>query len=207
MREELYADCRDELKWTIATSLAQERGHGIRWVAMFRPDINRHGKGEGFVPNASDAVRQFFRQERICLQNGARRHLERVGVLCQQLGLSIDMNLSPYPASVNRRSDYIDDELTFLTNRSDRRRDVVLVDPDNGIGTTKSNGMQFHEEHVPVLWHGLRSGDALAVVQFQYHEANWVLQRGRNLARLLDIPEGDITRHSWNNVCIYTAIR
>ena len=208
MRNELYADSRDELKWTVATQFAHNNRQSIRWVAMFRQDINMHGDGVENVPNASPVVTQFFQQERQWFLAGAAQPaLARIHPLCQQLGIHIDINLQPYACSLNRRLLYIEQEIDFLNARIPDRRDFVLVDPDNGIGCSSSNGKQFHENHVPIVWNCLRRGDTLAVVQFQHHEVNWVQNRRTNIAGLLGIQTQQIQQHHWNNICIYTANR
>lgn len=207
MREELFADSRDELKWTVATSTATARSQSIRWVVMFRNDVGQHGDGTETVPNAALVVTQFFQHERRLFQNGTQPNLRRIAPLCQQLGITIDMNMNPYPASVARRRTYVDEEITFLTSRSQERRDFVLFDPDNGIGRSESNGMQLHEDHVPLIWQALRTGDTLGVVQFQHHEKDWIEQRRQNLARLIGVNPQCVLSSHWNNVCIYTADR
>src|SRR5213594_1108998 len=173
MRNELYADSRDELKWTVATSVALERSQFIRLVVMYRPDIGQHGKGREVVPNASAIVTKFFQQERNLFQNGTPRDLTRIEKLCKSLELAIDMNMHPYPEKLNGRRSYIDDEILFLNSRPPNRRDLILIDPDTGIGRSSENGKQFHEDHVPLVWNELREGDSFAVVQFQYHERDW----------------------------------
>jgi len=207
MRNELYADSRDELKWTVATSTALTRSCSIRWVVMHRPDIGQHGEGRETVPAASPTVTRFFQQERQLFENGTQRDLRRISGLCQPLGIAIDMNMEPYPAALNARLAYITAETDFLSARAADRRDVVLIDPDNGIGRSGVNGLQFHEDHVPLVWQALREGDTLAVIQFQHHEADWVQQRRQNLARLLGLSAAAITPHHWRNVCVYVAPR
>jgi hypothetical protein len=207
MREELYADSRDELKWTVATRIATEKLQSIRWVVMFRDDIGQHGDGTEIVPNAAPAVTQFFQQERQLIQNGIQPNLRRIVPLCQQLDLAIDINLDPYPASVNRRRTYVDNEINYLNGRQQDRRDFVFVDPDNGIGYSPSNGKQFYEDHVPLVWQALRIGDTLGVVQFQHHVVNWVVHCSQNLARLIGVNPQHVLSNHWNNVCIYTVDR
>src|SRR5215469_14569272 len=133
MRNELYADSRDELKWTVATSMALLQSCSIRWVVMHRPDIGRHGEGREVVPIASATVTSFFEQERQLIQDGTPRELTRIMGLCHPLGIAIDMNMQRYPAALNARLNYITAEAAFLIGRAADRRDVVFVDPDNGI--------------------------------------------------------------------------
>jgi len=204
MRNELYADSRDELKWTVATRNAQMRNQAIRWVTMYRPNINRHGNGVELVPNSSLVVTQFFEQERQAFQAGFLPDLRRIIPLGQQLGIEIEMNLQEYPQSINARLRYIEAELHFLRNRVENRNHFVLIDPDNGIGRSHNDGKQFHEDHVPLIWNNLREEDTLGIVQFQYREADWVNQRRQNLVRLLGLQEEQVSSDSWNNVCIFT---
>jgi hypothetical protein len=207
MRNELYADSRDELKWTIATTNATNHSQSIRWVAMLREDVNKHGKGTEVVPNASPVVTQFFQLERAAFQAGSVRHLSRIVPLCNQLNISIEINLDPYPSSVNRRLSYIRNEVAYLQNRNPTRRDFVLIDPDNGIGRTKSNGMQLHESHVPLVWNALRTEDTFCVVQFQHREVNWIDQSRAKLADLIDVQIKRVHSHHWDNICLFTVNR
>ena len=207
MRSELYADSRDEWKWSVVTTTASENSQSIRWIVMLREDIGQHGQNWEPVPQASSGVTAFFQQERQLILNGTPRDLTRISILSQRLGIPIDMNMTPYPASLSTRDTYIGVEVSFLDNRAPERRDVVFADPDNGVGQSEVNGKQFHETHVLTVWQALRSGDTFAVVQFQWNERNWVQQRRQNLAGLLGIPVQRITPHHWDNVCIYVADR
>ncbi len=174
---------------------------------MFREDINRHGNGVQVVDNASPIVTQFFQLERAAFQAGHAPQLQRIVPLCNQLNIPIEINLHPYPSSVNRRLSYIREEIAYLQNRNPTRRDFVLIDPDNGIGRTQNNGMQFHEDHVPLVWQALRTGDTFGVVQFQHFEVNWIVQRRENLANLIGVQSQQVHSHHWNNICLFTVNR
>jgi hypothetical protein len=207
MRNELYADSRDELKWTVATTNATTRNQSIRWVAMFRQDIGFHGNGVQNVPNAATVVTEFFLRERQAFQGTETPALERVVVLCQALQLPISMNLGQYPVSVKRRLAYIQNEIRYLEGRPQTQRDFVLVDPDNGIGRQSKTGMQFHEAHVPLVWNGLRQGDTFGVVQFQHREDDWINRRRQRLAELIGVQVEQVESFAWNNVCVLTVHR
>ena len=174
---------------------------------MFRDDIGQHGDGIETVPNTAPVITQFFQQERQLSQNRTQPNLRRIVPLCQQLGITIDMNMDPYSASVARRRTYVDEETTFLRSRSQERRDFVLIDPDNGIGRSESNGMQLYEDHVPLIWKALRIGDTPGVIQFQHHEKKWIEQRRKNPARLISVNPQCVLSNHWSNVCIYTVDR
>ena len=63
MRAELYADSRDEWKWSVVIRHAQQSGQSLFWVVMLRPTANQHGNDRGIVEGALPEVTSFFTQE------------------------------------------------------------------------------------------------------------------------------------------------
>lgn len=212
MRPELYADSRDVWKWTVAAREALQGPRAIRWVSMFRPNRQEHGEGRELVPSACPVVEAFFEAERNHIVQNGIPDINSISVslsrLCSSLKVQFEANTLPYAVSVNRRLEYVRDESSFLATRPKLRRDVIFVDPDNGIGraaTYPRAGMQLHEDHVPLLWRALRKDDILAIVQFQWNEPNWVNTRQTNLARILGISASQIRAYPWSNVCIFAV--
>src|SRR5439155_5610173 len=64
MRTELYADSRDEWKWSVSIRHAQKAGQSIFWVVMLRQTAGQHGTDRAPVAGALPDVTQFFVQER-----------------------------------------------------------------------------------------------------------------------------------------------
>ncbi|OYV84756.1 MAG: hypothetical protein B7Z73_14855, partial [Planctomycetia bacterium 21-64-5] len=82
--------------------------------------------------------------------------------------------MEAYPATLSQRGRYIGAIVRALEARQKGLKHLVLLDPDNGIGESRSNGEQIHVTHLQQIWKALRSGDTLAVVQFQHFIADWV---------------------------------
>jgi hypothetical protein len=115
--------------------------------------------------------------------------------------------MNPYPATANRRAQYIQQVAEFLIDRPPGRRDIVLLDPDNGIGETQVRGEQIHATHLPLVWAALRSGDTLALVQFQHNVRNWIMALAERIAGIVGVPSAEVIPNGWGNLCVYLIDR
>ncbi len=206
MRVEYFADSRDIWKWTVVTQAALQGPRSIHWVTMLRD----HVQDRQHVPNACPKVDEFFQEERKHLDKRVDQTLGLIRRLCKTLCITLEINTTPYPSSLSRRRKYIQEVVSSLESRPPKQRDVVLLDPDNGVGTAKGpakGGMQIHEDHVALLWNALKCGDILAIVQFKWNEQDWVQNRQATLTRLLGIASNQVIPNLWSNLCVYTANR
>jgi hypothetical protein len=192
VRTELYADSRDEWKWSVALRHAPGAGQSIYWAAMLRPAINQHGNDRAAVPNALPEVTSFLLRERDHLAQGQPRSLGRITRLCDLMGPELFANFEPYPTTFNERGRYIGSIVRSLLARGADLRHLVLLDPDNGIGESRTNGKQVHVAHVQQIWKALQSGDTLALVQFQHFIPDWVETLKRRLADVLAVAPAQV---------------
>jgi hypothetical protein len=210
MRPELYADSRDVWKWSVVIQHAQQIAVPVYWVAMLRPDANEHGRRENWddlPPHTMPEVAAFFREERALINNGQMPNLWRVSRLAERIKISVQHNMCPYACSMAGRAKYVDGITSFLDGRSEDRRDLLLLDPDNGFGRSEGNGCQMHLDHLSRLWSVMRSNDALAMVQFNHHVPNWIETLRESLAGALDIDPRVLQPHPWQNICVYVATK
>lgn len=205
MRTELYADSRDEWKWSVIAFNAGQRA--VRWVAMLRPDIGEHGEDWNPVPEAHRSVTEFFGQERTLLEQGMPRELQRTSLLFQRLGIPFVSDMTPYRTSLNLRTAYVNRLIDTLDQRRPDCREIVFLDPDNGFGRSRENGQQVYASHLTEIWQSLRPGDSLAIIQFQHHVHDWVGHLRADIGGLLDIRANEVAIHPWSNTCIYIADR
>ena len=89
MRTELYADSRDEWKWSVAIRHARESAQSIFWVAMLRPGVGRHGDVRKAVDEALPEVKEFFAWERQYHDAGHPKSLARITKLCSEMGIEL----------------------------------------------------------------------------------------------------------------------
>jgi hypothetical protein len=202
MRSELYADSRDEWKWSVAIRHARQVSQTIFWVVMLRPNVGEHGKDRQPVGDALQEVTDFFSEERLSHDEGKPKELSNVSRLCSQMGVSLVAEMALYPASLAQRGNYVDGVVRALQAESQYRR-FVLLDPDNGIGESSRRGEQVHVAHLKQIWRALGDGDTLAVVQFQNNIPDWIMSLRTRIAQLLSVPLSHVRSFSWRNVCLY----
>ncbi len=103
MRTELYADSRDEWKWSVAVRQAQNAHQAIFWVVMLRATVGKHGKDRDSVAGALPEVTHFFAQERRHIDEGQPKSLARITTLCSQRGIELFSDMEAYPATLSPR--------------------------------------------------------------------------------------------------------
>jgi len=81
--------------------------------------------------------------------------------------------------------------LRLLKERDEDRRDVVFLDPDNGIAGKRCSGEHVSIEHVAWVWEALRPKDVLAVYQHSFREPGWAEKKKAVLSAVL----GDVVAH------------
>ena len=207
MRTELYADSRDEWKWSVAIREAREAGQSIFWVVMLRPTVREHGNDRTPVPRALPEVRQFFAQERRLLDAGQPKSLARITALCSQLGIELFSDMEAYPATLGQRGHYIGNIVRALQARQVHVKHLVLLDPDNGIGEAHTDGKQVHLTHLQAVWGALRQADTLAIVQFQHRIPDWVVALQNRVAQTLAVQVQQVRCSVWANLCLYLVDR
>jgi hypothetical protein len=207
MRTELYADSRDEWKWSVAIRQAQEANQSIFWVMMLRATEKQHGNDRNPVAGALPEVTQFFAQERKQLDEGQPKSLARITKLCSQFGIELFSHMEPYPTSRGQRDHYFDVIVRALEARQPHLKHLVLLDPDNGIGESDSNGRQVHVTHLPLVWDALRLGDTLAVVQFNHRLEDWVTVLQNRVAQELGVEVQQVRSFHWATLCLYLVDR
>src|SRR5260370_3884714 len=107
MRRELYADSRDEWKWSVAIRHAQHVGQSIFWAVMLRPNIGEHGNDRELVKDALPEVTAFFSQERISHSEGKPKELSNIFRLCSQMDVNLAAEMASYPDSMAQRTRYV----------------------------------------------------------------------------------------------------
>lgn len=207
MRTELYADSRDEWKWSVTIRQAREAGQSIFWVVTLRPTVRQHGNDRNPVAGALPEVTSFFAEERRHHDEGQPKSLARVTALCSQLGVELFSDMEAYPASLAQRSHYIGNIVRVLQARQAHLKHLVLLDPDNGIGEAHSDGKQVHLTHLQAVWGALRQGDTLAIVQFQHRIPDWITTLQNRVAQTLAVPAQQVRCFAWANLCLYLVDR
>ena len=127
--------------------------------------------------------------------------------MCDQLGIELYADMEAYPAAFGQRGRYVGSIVRTLESRQEHLKHLVLLDPDNGIGESESSGEQVHVTHVQKIWKVLRTGDTLAIVQFQHRIANWVEELRTRVSKVLDRDVGEIQAFPWANLCLYLINR
>jgi hypothetical protein len=202
MRSELYADSRDEWKWSVAIRHARQVSQTIFWVVMLRPNVGEHGNDRQPVEDALQEVTDFFSAERLSHDEGKPKELSNVSRMCSQMGVNLVAEMALYPASLAQRGNYVAGVVRALQAES-QHKCFVLLDPDNGIGESSRKGEQVHVAHLKQIWTALREGDTLALVQFQNRIADWVESLQTRIADLLDVPIPQIRCFPFSNICLY----
>jgi len=209
MRTELYADSRDEWKWSVAIRQAREAGQSIFWVVMLRPIVGQHGNDRQAVTGTLPEVTRFFAEERQHLDEGQPKSLARVTKLCSGLGIELFSYMEYYPATLGQRGHYIGVIVRALEARQSHLKHLVLFDPDNGIGVSKTKGEQIHVTHRRRVWNALRKGETLAIVQFEHRlrDQDWVVVLQNRVAETLGVEVQQVRSFPWDNVCLYLIDR
>lgn len=198
MQTQFYSDAKDVWKWSSVFAEAEGGPGSVYWVVTLRPDQGgNHGSDRQAVPGADPRVVDFFDRERALIDRGQPRDLARTAVLFQEAAIPFDQDMDPYPAGMGKREAYVRNCMTWLSQRLPERRDVVFLDPDNGMGNTISNGRQVHMRHLRLLWDALRPGDVLMTIQFPWFRKNWVQALANELANALGVAPESVRTHAW----------
>lgn len=205
MRNELYADNKDLYKWNKLILHARNHKQRLIWAAMFRPDKKKHGEDWEGPPDVEAAVRDFFLSERQVIEaDPMRRDLWRTAVLLDQEGVSHVVVKTDYAWGHQGRKTYVQNLANMYLEPVDRPATLLFLDPDNGMGSSRG-GHQVHPKHLPVLLRAARTGDSIAMVQFQHHEKNWMKTRMGEFATALGVDPGKVDPHKYCNMALFIA--
>jgi hypothetical protein len=189
MRYDFYADQKDVWKWTLALRLARDE-KWVTYVAMFRPSQRDYGEVDS---RADERVTSFFESERKIIAEESPRWLQRIVKLRPGKIDPIVMEYTGSPA-------YFAHVVEKLDGREAQRRDVILVDPDNGI-----EPKQCGPEHVPVsdlkrVWNRMRPGDDLLIFQYNDRTSGWLESKRRLLENALELSNEAVVKEQYGNV-------
>jgi hypothetical protein len=204
MRHQFYADSRDAQKWSIILDAAQKTG-SVFWVVMLRPDAPghafdaKHGQNYAAV-DANPAVAAFFAEER---RLGVK-DLDRTAQLFQRLGVGLTIFDEAYLASASGQAAYFQKVVAALQTRPATRRDVVFLDPDNGIAGTMAGPEHVRPEQLRLVWQALRAGDLLVVYQHQYRQAGWAEAKREAVEVVTGCP---VLAHGTGAVRFFVAVK
>lgn len=203
MRHELYGDFRDVVKWSVALKLAGD-GKWITQVAMRREDENQ-GEGRDYrlvpVPLALERVVTFFNAERRILESGTPKNLNRVTGLSDRVDVACELYVHAY------RTAYFDEVTRGLNSRLSCRRDVVLVDPDNGLEPDKATNKHVCFEQLRELFAEMRVGDILFVYQHGNRRPGWKEAGKEALTKQLGLSPQAVNLDYFADVCFYSVVR
>ena len=113
--------------------------------------------------------------------------------------------MTNYPLGFNTRRQYVDRVLNEHLQRD--RDEILFLDPDNGMGESLQNGEQFHENHLQVLWNGMRRGSVLFAIQFQWNIPDWVDALTARIADVIGVNMGDLITDPWGNSFMWHVVK
>lgn len=203
MRNAFFTDRKDVLKWSVTLEAAHRitPHRAITYVAMMRPD----GAGWDFreVSGARADVVDFFDKERARIQSH-RRDVGAVRALIASAGC--ELHLISDHIRPGTRAVYFDRVTEFLRKRGEHRRDVVLIDPDNGFAASGTKdpalGVATIEE-LALVWGAMVPGDVLIVYQHSLRERNWQAGKQKLLGRAVE--GAKLTLHDGRDFCLFEA--
>ena len=191
MRVKWYGDKRDLVKWSTVLELARRVGvHKVLQVTCLVPDgykgtvDERALLVEDFGAEIAEAVWQHFRD------------LEGITEIGAELGIDVVLVRDEYPVPVAARDGYFEmvAEKWLLP---DREPIIVFLDPDTGLGATRTHVLPRQLETVK---RALKPGDWLVFYQhapmYEQKGVDWREQAQQNLAEAFDVPAGDVMRRS-----------
>lgn len=182
MRHQFYADSRDAMKWSIMYRLTG-KFRGIFWVVTLRPDKageSTYGNTKHRVDEAEAFIEGFLSSER-----GKPKDLRRTGKMFEPVGVRFHAHLDDYPNDPKGQGEYWRSVLWHLKERHEDQRDVVFLDPDNGIAGKKCAGEHVSIEHIAWVWEALRPKDVLAVYQHSFRETDWAEKKQKVISAAL----------------------
>jgi hypothetical protein len=191
MRAKWYGDKRDLVKWSTVLELARRAGvRKVLQVTCLVPDGYRGAVDErallveDFGPEIAEAVWQHFRD------------LERITELGAQLGVDVTLVPDDFPVPVGARDDYFE-MVAEKWLMPDREPLIVFLDPDTGLGATRTHVLPRQLETVQ---RALKAGDWLVFYQhapmYEQKGVDWREQAQKNLAEALSVPVADVMRRS-----------
>jgi len=191
MRHQFYADSRDAQKWSIILDAARNRS--VLWVVMLRPDAGTSGFDANHGQNyqsieGHEAVSRFFAAERKRIADGHGKDLLRTAFLFEELGVPFQIFNETYPASSKAQDAYFEKVIALLNAREASRRDIVFLDPDNGIAGANAGPEHVRVEHLKSVWAALRPADSLIIYQHQYRQTDWVGTKRKLLEDVVGVP-------------------
>jgi len=191
MRAKWYGDKRDLVKWSTLLDLARQAGvHKVLQVTCLVPDGYRGAVDErallveDFGAEIADVVWRHFRDLKGATELGAK------------LGIEVTLVSEEYPIQVKGRDDYFE-MVAEKWLRPDRGPVIVFLDPDTGLGATRTHVLPRQLETIK---QALKAGDWLAFYQhapmYKQKDVEWREQAHQNLAEALDVPGVSVTRRS-----------
>src|SRR2546430_2724044 len=168
MREEWYGDKRDVVKWGTLVHLARDNGiQAIVQVALFRVSDRPRLESDGREWEIAEEVWSHFRSLRAILR------------LQRPCGLQIRVLDNRFEA--RERHTYLRKLVSMLA--ANRRRKVVLLDPDTGIAPGRKTGAHIGPEEITEVWRALSRGDGLVLYQHGRRAKSWRNAVRRQFAR------------------------
>ncbi len=178
MQDRWYSDNRDIVKWASLLHLA--RAHDIDYivqVVFLQPGPDRRDfrlrSGNGCFAIAPEIWEHF------------PRDVARIRDLAVLTGITIRVLNEPFHDG--NRAEYVE-RLTKQIREAGSERQIVFLDPDNGIAPRQANGRHVTAVEVQQFWNGLSPGDWLVLYQHRQRHAQWLERTRVQFARACGLP-------------------
>jgi hypothetical protein len=193
MRAKWYGDKHDLVKWSTLLELAHRAGvQKVLQVTCLVPDgykgtvDERALLVEDFGAEIADVVWQHFRS------------LESITELGAKPGVEVTLVPDEYPVPIAERDDYFE-MVAEKWLRPDRGPMIVFLDPDTGLGATRTHVLPRQLE---TIRRALKAGDWLVFYQhapkYKLKGVDWRERAQQNLAEALDVHVADVVRRACN---------
>jgi len=168
MKNTWYADNRDLIKWGGIIHLCNTTGiKHVMQVAYFRNSswglLDFDGKD---VPIPEEIITHF-------------RDISDIKRLGKKAGITIEIVMNKFIHSA--REAYTDSICQRIRKLSQRQ--IVFLDPDNGLAPQKATDEHVKSEEISSIWERLRRGDYLVLYQHSPHVTDWKNIRKKEFAR------------------------
>lgn len=182
MRDELYGDRKDIIKWSLVEKCCREKNiTDVYYAVMLCAPLGKHGHDRSPAELSHPSIQGFFEQERSVFgTDPSKRTVARIMDLPARTGLKLSLEccLDSFPGI--HRGLYFKRVLGDLASK--KIPQLVLVDPDNGVqgiqisgrSCSKPTRQRITPKEIRDIVAAVQPGSIALVYQDHFRNSDWV---------------------------------
>lgn len=212
MRDELYGDRKDIIKWSLVEKCCRENDiNDVYYAVMLCAPLGKHGHDRSPAELSHPSIQSFFEEERSIFDaDPSMRMVARIMEMPPRTGLNLSLQccLESFPG-IHRRL-YFERVLRDLAGK--KTPQLVLVDPDNGVqgiqidgnSSSKPTRERITPTEVRNIVGAVQPGSIALVYQDYFRNSDWVEVATRSMQSIVGTA-AMVTAHPFSGV-VFLAI-